>query len=78
MLQAWRRVDVCPVDDPARQRMWLFTIAAHLLADHRRSVRRRSALTERLRSHVAAQVVPDPGEATAVRDAVLRLRAASW
>lgn len=74
MLQAWRRVDACPPEDPTRQRMWLFTIAAHVLANHRRSARRRTALTERLRGHVAAQPVPDPGEAAAVRDAVLRLR----
>lgn len=74
MLQAWRRVDACPPDDPTRQRMWLFTIAAHVLANHRRSARRRTALAQRLRGHVAAQPVPDPGEAVAVRDAVLRLR----
>lgn len=74
LLQAWRRADACPPDDPTRQRMWLFTIAAHVLANHRRSARRRTALVERLRTHVAAQPVPDPGEAAAVRDAVLRLR----
>lgn len=74
LLQAWRRVDACPAEDPARQRMWLYTIAAHVLANHRRSARRRSALAGRLRGHVAAEVVPDPAEATAVRDAVLRLR----
>lgn len=75
MLQAWRRAEACPVDDPARQRMWLFTIAAHVLANHRRSTRRRTALTDRLRGHLAsAPTTPDHAEAAGVRDAVLRLR----
>ena len=74
MLQAWRRVDAFPWEDTARQRMWLFTIAAHVLANHRRSRRRRTALTERLRSHLGrVEDVPDSSEAVAVRDAVLRM-----
>ncbi len=74
MLQAWRRVDAFPAGDAARERMWLFTIAAHVLSNHRRSRRRRTALTERLRTHLSHdEGVPDSSEATAVRDAVLRL-----
>ncbi|MEO5653201.1 MAG: RNA polymerase sigma factor [Marmoricola sp.] len=74
MLQAWRRVDAFPTHDVARQRMWLFTIAAHVQANHRRSRRRRTALTERLRSHLGPdEGVADNSETTAVRDAVLRL-----
>jgi len=74
MLQAWRRVGAFPVDDDTRQRMWLFTIAANVLANHSRSKRRRTALADRLRSSMAAASPhPDFAEATAVRDAVLRL-----
>lgn len=76
MLTAWRRVDQLP-EDPERRRMWLFTIAGHVLANHRRSARRRSALADRLRGLVAVPSPgPDPGEAHAVRDAVRRLPAA--
>jgi RNA polymerase sigma-70 factor (ECF subfamily) len=76
MLTAWRRVDQLP-EDPERRRMWLFTIAAHVLANHRRSARRRGALADRLRGLLASPAhQPDPGEAHAVRDAVRRLPAA--
>jgi RNA polymerase sigma-70 factor (ECF subfamily) len=54
--------------------MWLFTIAAHVLANHRRSARRRTALADRLREHLRTSPSgADEGEAHAVRDAVLRL-----
>jgi RNA polymerase sigma-70 factor (ECF subfamily) len=78
MLQAWRRVDAFPTADGARQRMWLFTVAANVLANHHRSTRRRFALADRLRTqlHVAASEVPDVAEESAVRDAVLRLHVA--
>lgn len=75
MLQAWRRSDAMPVQ-AERRRMWLFTIAANVLANHRRSARRRLALADRLRDHLAMNTAPDPAEASAVRDAVLRLHAA--
>lgn len=74
MLHAWRRHRDMPTDDGTGQRMWLFTIAGRVLANHRRSSRRRLALTERLRAHLTgAGAVPDASEANAVRDAVLRL-----
>ncbi|KRF35330.1 RNA polymerase subunit sigma-24 [Nocardioides sp. Soil805] len=73
MLQAWRRHGALP-DDPTRQRMWLFRIAANVLANHERSRRRRTALSDRLRDHLAtAASRPDLADANAVRDAVLRL-----
>lgn len=72
MLQAWRRRDALP-DLAAEQRMWLFAVARHVLANHRRSGRRRTALVDRLRARVAAVPLEDPGEASAVRDAVHRL-----
>jgi RNA polymerase sigma-70 factor (ECF subfamily) len=74
MLQAWRRVGDLP-DDTERQRMWLFVIGRNVLANHRRSTRRRRDLTEKLRGHLGgagAVGVPDE-EVTAVRDAVRRL-----
>jgi RNA polymerase sigma factor (sigma-70 family) len=75
MLQAWRRMDAMP-GTPERQRMWLFTVAANVLANHARSARRRSALADRLRLHLAPDVEGDHADATAVRDAVLRLHTA--
>lgn len=77
MLQAWRRVEAFPADDEVRQRMWLFTIAANVLANHSRSKRRKLALTERLRANiVTATASLDLSETSAVRDAVLRLHGA--
>jgi len=73
LLQVWRRHDALP-DDATRQRMWLFTIAAHVLANHRRSGRRKVALANRLRDQVSVTPMqPDLGEQAAVRDAVLHL-----
>ncbi len=75
MLQAWRRADVCPAD-PERQRMWLFTIAANVLANHRRSAGRRQRLADRLRAEISVEARVDDSERHAVRDAVLRLHEA--
>ena len=76
MLQAWRRHDTMP-EQAERRRMWLFTVAANVLANHHRSTRRRLALADRLRGHlVTSATEPDHAEASAVRDAVLRLHAA--
>ena len=74
MLQAWRRAKDIP-DEPERRRMWLFTIAAHVLANHRRSVRRRSNLADRVRQHLTVEPAEtvDVGEVLAVRDAVRQL-----
>lgn len=72
LLQAWRRADALPEEDE-RQRMWLFTIAANVLANHRRTLRRRSALAERLRRYLHETDVPDTSDGSAIRDAVSRL-----
>lgn len=72
MLHAWRRAEDCP-DDSQRQRMWLFTIAANVLANHRRSSTRRLRLATRLQEHFMSEATPDHAERSAVRDAVLRL-----
>lgn len=72
MCVAWRRVDKLP-EEPERQRMWLFTIAANVLANGRRSRRRAAALSTRLRGMLREASTPDHAETLAVRDAVLRL-----
>lgn len=72
MLQAWRRAGACPCD-PERQRMWLFTIAANVLANHRRSAGRRQRLADRLRAEISVEARADDSERHAIRDAVLRL-----
>lgn len=75
MLQAWRRVDSLP-HAPERRRMWLFTIAAHVLANQRRSSRRRAALADRIRHHMVEANEPDHAEALTVQAAVRDLAAA--
>jgi RNA polymerase sigma-70 factor (ECF subfamily) len=72
MLQAWRRAGACP-SGSERQRMWLFTIAANVLANHRRGAGRRQRLADRLRAEITTQSRADDSERHAVRDAVLRL-----
>ncbi len=73
LLHAWRRTAAFPVGDPTLQRMWLFGIAVKVLANHRRTVRRRAALVDRLRSHLAPPHDADPAEGHTVRGAVLQL-----
>lgn len=76
MLQAWRRSSAMP-SATERRRMWLFTIAANVLANHRRSTGRQRALADRLRSHLTSlSPEPDHAEVVAVRDAVHRLDSA--
>jgi len=73
LLIAWRRRRICP-DDTVRARMWLYKIAANVLANHRRAARRRTALADRLREHLATTRRNGPSEAaTAVADAVRAL-----
>lgn len=52
LLVAWRRHQVCPAD-PRQGRMWLFSVARNVLANHRRGVSRRHALADRLRQQLA-------------------------
>ena len=75
LLQAWRRSASAPAT-AERQRMWLFTIAANVLANQRRGSRRRAALAARLRQHLATVAPPDEDEGREIRDAVLRLHSA--
>lgn len=74
MLVAWRRSKDVPADKLAA-RMWLFGIASKTLLNQRRTLRRRTALAERLKLHLqgTGSSTPDTGETLAVRDAVHRL-----
>lgn len=79
---AWRRRDALP-EDAQRARMWLFGVARRTLANHRRSRRRASALSERLRLALTDSLptthdVGSPGSDSAerareVREAVVGL-----
>ncbi|SDC47603.1 RNA polymerase sigma factor [Nocardioides lianchengensis] len=70
----WRRADAVP-EEPEAARRWAFGVARKVLATHRRTLRRRAALTDRLRDELS---VPNPdgdGDATAaLHDALLTLR----
>lgn len=57
MLVAWRRIDDVPDGEAAR--LWLYGVARHVLANSRRSIRRRDRLGERLRQDVRRLVGPD-------------------
>jgi len=57
MLVAWRRIEDVPDGDEAR--LWLYGVARHVLANSRRSIRRRDRLGERLRRDVGRLVDPD-------------------
>jgi RNA polymerase sigma factor (sigma-70 family) len=73
-LTAWRRLDEVPDGDAAR--VWLYATARRVLANQRRSSRRREALHERLALEEACRPetedVPDPQEAL-VHEALRRL-----
>jgi RNA polymerase sigma factor (sigma-70 family) len=71
-LAAWRRLDDLPEGDAAR--IWLYATARRVLANQRRSSRRRDALRERLtREPVAALDPAAADEAALVRDALRAL-----
>ena len=60
-LTAWRRLDALPQGDAAR--VWLYATARRVIANQRRSSRRRVALYERLALDAAA-VGPEPSSPT--------------
>jgi RNA polymerase sigma-70 factor (ECF subfamily) len=61
---AWRRLDQLP--DGSEARLWLYGLARHVLLNHRRGIRRRAQLVERLRRDATTapqlSVVPTAGE----------------
>jgi RNA polymerase sigma factor (sigma-70 family) len=71
-LTAWRRLDEVPDGDAAR--VWLYATARRVLANQRRSSRRRAALQERLAVDASCPQpsAADAGE-TLVHDALRRL-----
>jgi RNA polymerase sigma-70 factor (ECF subfamily) len=71
-LVAWRRPGTVP--SPPEDRPWLFAVAANVLANHRRGLRRRSRATQALREQLADLVTPEPAiEVLALREALTRL-----
>src|SRR5262245_6396291 len=73
-LTAWRRLDAVPDDDAAR--VWLYATARRVIANQRRSSRRRVALQERLEREPAPAARPAYAseEEARVHEALRRLR----
>ena len=71
-LTAWRRLDELPEGDAAR--VWLYATARRVIANQRRSSRRRAALHERLALEPTAGSLPTP---TAARRSYTRRFVAS-
>jgi RNA polymerase sigma factor (sigma-70 family) len=73
-LTAWRRLDELPEGDAAR--VWLYATARRVIANQRRSSRRRVALHERLASEAASSPQEPPAsdrEEALVHEALRRL-----
>src|SRR5262245_13682829 len=70
-LTAWRRLDQVPEGEAAR--VWLYATARRVLANQRRSNRRRVALQERLTVQTAPAPTEPTDEETLVREALRRL-----
>jgi len=70
-LTAWRRLDVVPEGDAAR--VWLYATARRVIANQRRSTRRRAALAERMALVSPVHEAPGSDEETAVQEALRRL-----
>jgi RNA polymerase sigma-70 factor (ECF subfamily) len=65
-LIAWRRLDEVP--DGTQARPWLFGVARHVLANHYRGERRRSALADRLRNSL-----PRPAATSVVAESAVEV-----
>jgi RNA polymerase sigma factor (sigma-70 family) len=70
-LTAWRRLDELPDGDAAR--VWLYATARRVIANQRRSGRRRAALHERLAAEPSHGDEPTDREETLVHEALRRL-----
>jgi RNA polymerase sigma-70 factor, ECF subfamily len=70
-LTAWRRVDDIPERDAAR--VWLYATARRVLANQRRSTRRRAALAERMARTAPPQRPPGDSEDALVHEALRQL-----
>jgi RNA polymerase sigma factor (sigma-70 family) len=71
-LTAWRRLDELPEGDAAR--VWLYATARRVIANQRRSLRRRLALQERLAGEASSPRTDEP-EDERVHEALRRLGA---
>ena len=75
-MTAWRRLDELPEGDAAR--VWLYATARRVIANQRRSYRRRLALQERLSLEAESpqqESYPPNSEETLVHEALRRLEA---
>jgi RNA polymerase sigma-70 factor, ECF subfamily len=72
-LTAWRRLDELPDGDAAR--VWLYATARRVIANQRRSNRRRAALQERLTREAASAPQEPAPERSVVHEALERLGA---
>jgi len=73
-LTAWRRLDDVPAGDA--ERVWLYATARRVIANQRRSSRRRAALHDRIALEAASASHKPPGsqvEQALVREALRRL-----
>ena len=70
-LTAWRRLDDVPEGDAAR--VWLYATARRVIANQRRSTRRRAALTERIALATPQESSPAGAEESLVHEALRRL-----
>lgn len=70
-LTAWRRLDDVPHGDAAR--VWLYATARRVIANQRRSTRRRAALAERMALTAPPQRPPGDPEDSLVHEALRRL-----
>lgn len=70
-LTAWRRLDDVPRGDAAR--VWLYATARRVIANQRRSTRRRAALAERMALAAPPQGPPGDPEDALVHEALRRL-----
>lgn len=72
-LVAWRRLGDVPAGDEAR--LWLYATARRVLANHRRGIKRRTRLGERLRDELRRQVpVQLPSERRGLLEALAEMR----
>lgn len=72
LLVIWRKARTVPNDD-VEARMWMYGVARRVLATHRRSSRRRTALHERLQAELASVSTEDPDDVRALHEALSRL-----
>ena len=70
-LTAWRRLDDVPQGDAAR--VWLYATARRVIANQRRSTRRRAALAERVALTTPVPEPPADQELSLVREALRHL-----